>query len=304
MSVWLYPFSKDSGFKWTLKDGKRIPVSLDNYIELVRSKRLTEDKGWYIYFQYDRIQPGDRVYLYTGERDAGIVGYVTVIGKGKDRWGDKKIDIKFDLAKCRMLIKRPISAQIVRSWIPFPRHTVESLDDFKTELQKYLPWKVDSRTEYSDFGFKALKLKPRSKLRISPRDYERQFIHDTLLEPAAKFLEDNGFKPGTRNFEKLQVDLVGTRKKQVIIAEGKTNKKGTGREEARQAFGQLFEYRWLFKREIAEKLEYSLWVIFQKRPDRQVLEFLEDHDFLVSWIENKSVRFSDRSKNKFTGFAE
>jgi len=299
MSTWLYPISKKAGRSFILS-GKPVKVSLESFRGLVQSGRLKEDKKWYVWQNYRKIQPGDEIYIYTGDQNTGIVGYATVQKVYQDQKDSWYIELQFDLKKCKKLIDQPVPAKVVRQWVRFPRASVISLEQFQKKLSRYLPWSSYFYLKPTESIFKDLHLKPLSQVTISPKEHQRRLIHDTLLEPAADFLRSMGFKVGAKTFGKFQADLIGMRKKQIIIADGKTNERGQGRKEAREALGQLFEYRWLFRHEKrGEKLKYYLWVVFQNRPDGQVIEFLEDHQFLVSWIENKSVRSSDRSKSKF-----
>jgi len=295
MSAWLYPISRKAGRFFDLRGG-RIRVSLDSFKDLVERGVLKEDRKWDVSQNYNSIQVGDEIYIYTGDQDAGIIGFATVQGKNdKNRY----IDLKFDLDKCRKLIEQPVRARIVRRWIPFPRASVINLQRFQVELSHYLPWHKDFYLKPTVSMFKDLHLKKPSQVKISPRDYRRRFVHDTVLEPAADFLKSIGFMIRAKNFGKLQVDFIGIRNNHMIIIEGKTNKLGQGREEARQAFGQLHEYRWFFKQKDKRKIKYSLWVAFQNRPDKQVVEFLEDSQFLVSWMNNDQVQFAGKSKTIF-----
>jgi hypothetical protein len=139
MSLWLYPISKKAGRYFLLNNGIKVDVSLDNYKKLVQSGRLKEDEWWSISQNYHKVQLGDEVYIYTGDQNFGIMGYAIVQDKREDR-GTRRLCLNFDLGKCRKLIKQPISAQIVRQWIDYPRNAVLSLQSFELKLKSLLLW--------------------------------------------------------------------------------------------------------------------------------------------------------------------
>jgi hypothetical protein len=104
---------------------------------LVEDGSLEEDDWWCLRTNFRRVRRGDEVFVYTGERDLGIVGYATV--KRVDPSG-RQLNLKFDLDKSRALLLNPVPAKVVRKWIPYPRAAVCDVSAFRTELYRRLPW--------------------------------------------------------------------------------------------------------------------------------------------------------------------
>jgi hypothetical protein len=46
----------------------------------------------------------------------------------------------FDLKRCQLLWKSPISAGQVRQWVHYPRRNVISLAPYKSQIQRRVPW--------------------------------------------------------------------------------------------------------------------------------------------------------------------
>lgn len=105
-------------------DGRRapIPVTVDSYTALVRDGRLIEDRSWYIRQNWRKIEIGDELFVYTGDQNLGIVGFATIndVNQREDEW---YVNLNFDLRRCRALLTQPIPAEVVRTWVPFPRRT-------------------------------------------------------------------------------------------------------------------------------------------------------------------------------------
>jgi hypothetical protein len=136
---WLYPISSGADRSFTLADGQSIPVTLDSYRTLLGNGRLVEDLYWYISQNWNKIQIGDEVFIYTGDEDLGIIGYATV-GAVEQRADGWCILPHFDLARSRALLENPVPAAVVRAWVPFPRKSVINLASFQEPLRAHLPW--------------------------------------------------------------------------------------------------------------------------------------------------------------------
>ncbi len=74
---WLYPISAGEGHTFDLADGQRIPVSADSFRELVEDGRIVEDRYWYISQHWRNVEIGDELFIYTGDRNLGIIGYAS-----------------------------------------------------------------------------------------------------------------------------------------------------------------------------------------------------------------------------------
>lgn len=148
MGAWLYPISKRSDSTFDLVDEK-VKVSINSYKELIANGRITEDRWWHVSMRYDDINIGDEVFIYTGDKDLGIIGYCTVNDKEVSFEGNRKlktIELIFHFEKCKMLIESPVSAEIVRGWFN-PRNAVMDLKDHAEELHRLLPWGTARRLE-------------------------------------------------------------------------------------------------------------------------------------------------------------
>jgi hypothetical protein len=191
MSSWLYPISKKSGKSFELDDGTEEEVSVQNFIKLVRNGRLKEDKWWYVSKNFDKVQIGDEIYIYTGDKDLGIIGYAIVTNKdGKNRttW---KLRVNHDLEKCRMLIEKPIPAKKVRSWIPYPRAAVYSLQKFESELILLIPWGTKStETERKIVDFAENEIAVSKKQGINISQEAKCCVENYSMNKAKKYFEN------------------------------------------------------------------------------------------------------------------
>lgn len=196
MSSWLYPISNKSGRKFELNDGTEIEISAQNYIKLVRNSRLREDKWWSITKNFDKIRPNDEIFIYTGDKDKGIMGYAIVTDKqGKDRktW---KLRLSHDLDKSEMLYEKSIPAQKVRAWINFPRGAVYSLQDFEVELKKLLPWCPSTsrvKVEKNIINFVENEIANSEGQKINTSSKARYAVEKYSMKRAQKYFEDLGY---------------------------------------------------------------------------------------------------------------
>jgi hypothetical protein len=135
---WLYSIGEGPDRTFDIDDGS-IPVSAETFQSLIESKRLYEDKSWKFSQLGGQIEIGDALFIYVGKRDLGIIGYATISAVTKlDRgW---TLEPTFDFAKSRILLERPISALIVRSWQLKLQRNVVDLSARSSELQSLLPW--------------------------------------------------------------------------------------------------------------------------------------------------------------------
>jgi len=136
---WLYPISAGADRSFALSDGQSIPVTVDSYRTLLENGRIVEDLYWYISQNWNNIQIGDEVFIYTGDDDLGIIGYATV-GAVEQRADGWCILPQFDLGQSRALLENPVPARVVRDWVPFPRKSVINLAAFQEPLRAHLPW--------------------------------------------------------------------------------------------------------------------------------------------------------------------
>jgi hypothetical protein len=145
MAAWLYPISKRSDRRFSLDDGTTIKVSFENYAKLVEDGRLREDDWWGVSKNFRTADEGDDVFIYTGDKDVGIVGYARILKI--EREIEPAFHLEFDLEKCEALLATPVPAPIVRKWI-LPRSAVVDLTPHLAELNPLLPWKRGHESEF------------------------------------------------------------------------------------------------------------------------------------------------------------
>lgn len=157
---WLYPISERGDRFFVLDGGKKYPVSVDTYKMLVEDGRLGQDERWGLHINFHNVQPGDEVFIYSGDQNVGIIGFAKVKEVDVE---DRLLTLRFDINKCKALLTKPVPAEIVRNWIANPRAAVCNLSQFKTDLSKRLPWKqphskdhdilrIDPLTKSAGFG--------------------------------------------------------------------------------------------------------------------------------------------------------
>jgi hypothetical protein len=149
MAAWLYPISKRSDRVFRLDDGTELKVSFENYANLVKEGRLQEDDWWSVSTNFHPAEEGDDVFIYTGDKDAGIVGYARILKV--EREIEPEFHLKFDLEKCKALLASPVPAPIVRRWLlpNRPRSAVVALTPHLAELNVLLPWKRGHASEHT-----------------------------------------------------------------------------------------------------------------------------------------------------------
>lgn len=204
MSTWIYPISKSAERTFELVKGKEDKVSAENYKNLVESGKFAKNQWWSISRNYDDIQPGDTVYVYAGvaDGDLGFIGYAMVEGKeGNDRntW---MLHLKFDLNKCRMLLKQPIPALTVRQWVPYPHNAVWPFP-FESELAPLLPWNKKSKSK------KASQQTKKGKF-WQPDPNKRQKVEQNAIELTTKHYEDLGYSVVSVEKDNIGWDLEAT----------------------------------------------------------------------------------------------
>jgi hypothetical protein len=311
MRQWIYAISEDGEKKFILKDGtKKDRVSADNFKKHVLSGMLSEKDDWNLTINYLQVNIGDEVFIYHTAKKRqdreGIIGYARVNTVNQR---NKTIHLTFDVSKCRSLIEQPIPAEYVnKQWHPHVHPNILSLDSFRKELNHLLHlrgWERKSLPIETEEILNELHLKPVNEVVVTfgNKPIVKILNHDNFLELVVNFLVNNQFEVHTQNFGKLRSDLVGVKDSLIVIVEGKTNELGQGREEARQAFGQLKEYLYLWcSRTSISKIRTYLWIAFQNKPLSSVISFLEHYDFIVSYIDNSKVKLTGESEKLFKSF--
>jgi hypothetical protein len=113
---WLYAISAAAGRTFDLGGGKApIDVTTESYRTLVENGQLAEDRYWYISQLWKNIELGDELFIYSGDKNLGIIGYGRIMGV--EEHNDRICLLPdFELEKCRILLKNPVPATTVRAW--------------------------------------------------------------------------------------------------------------------------------------------------------------------------------------------
>lgn len=138
--LWLYTIARGNDRNFEI-NGETIPVTVQSYRQLVENGRLVEDRWWRISQHWQRIAVGDEVFIYTGNEDLGIIGYAKAksVVEREEGWC---LEPEFDLARCQMLLDRPIPASVVRGWKLNLRRNPVDFGKIASDLLPYLPWKT------------------------------------------------------------------------------------------------------------------------------------------------------------------
>lgn len=127
MNDWLYPLSSTAG-TWfeDPRTGKRETVSADSFRTMVLNTKSPDDQ-WYLTTNYRNVEPGDRIWAYTGNDDIGVIGVGKVVAIERSA-PEKWITIRFDKAASKRLCANPYPVPKVPKYIPFPRGAVQNMD--------------------------------------------------------------------------------------------------------------------------------------------------------------------------------
>lgn len=289
MNSWLYPISKRSGYYFTDKQGHRVRTSYESFRDFVATGRIKDD-GWYVHSNFGKVEADDELFIYTGDDNRGIIAYAEVVGKTVR---NRRVVIRLNPAKTKLLLTDPVSAEIVRPLIPPPRTALVNLAGSIRELRKLLPWNSAYQAK-AKTALSALKLRPVTFVTARNKGGRRRkwLRHDAILGPVRVYLKAKGFQIGMRSFDRLRADLVGLRRGDVVIVEAKMIERGAGRLQAREGLGQLLEYSWLFGQErSASARKPILWMAFSSKPNPSVSEFLASQKVIVSWPSSAGLKF-------------
>lgn len=290
MGPWLYPISSKSGYYFKNAQGKRVKVSYESFRDFVHTEKV-RDRWWGVHFNFQKVEKGDDLFIYTGDEDRGIIACAKIVGKDQNT---RQLIIRIDKARTKKLLADPVPAPLVRRFIPYPRAAAIDLGPSLKDLKKLLPWRPEYQAKSRPVLSK-LHLKPIIKTfaNIKGGRQRRLLKHDAVLGQVKAYLKANGFEVGTRSFGNLRVDVAAVRKADLVIVEGKIIKKGAGRLEAREGLGQLLEYSWLFREENHKTpRKHNLWLACSARPRHGVVRFLTSQDILVSWPSKYGLSFS------------
>lgn len=286
MNSWLYPISSRSGKYFEDRRGHRTQVSYEAFRDLV-VPGIIKDEDWYVYSNFGKVQPGDEIFIYTGDRDQGLIGYARVVAKDAR---NRSISFRIDQSKTRQLLLQPVTAPVVRPIIPPPRSALVDLKKEIVQFQKLLPWTSSRRAKASSV-LSNLKLRPATHVFAKmPGGRRKKWLrHDSVLAAVKVYLAARGFEIGARSIRRLRVDMVGVKGRLAVIVEAKMIRPGGGRLEGRSGLGQLLEYSWLLASS-DKKRQHALWLAFSAAPESEVRDFLVAQGVVVSWPAQRGLK--------------
>jgi hypothetical protein len=299
MNNWLYPISERAGRRFVdFRTNRSVPVSYENFRDYVISGRV-KDRIWYLATGFRAMEQGDRVWIYLGDRDIGVIGVATAMSIDLPSSRTKAaVHLRWDIEESLRLIAHPVAASIVRNYVHYPRRPALRLDNHRALLRQFSQQPAKQAAS-ERAALKPLRLKPVRSLLVAreSKHYRALLDHDSLLGAIARSLQRSGYGVGLLDTGSTQVDLAALKGRRIVIVEAKKISSPTGRSEGRAAFAQLHEYRWKIALRYRDPPKFVLWAAFSRRPVTEVVEFLEDAGIAVSW-KGPNVAFNSSSGSK------
>jgi len=289
---WLYPLSSKSGYYFLRKGGRTSDTGPASLEEMLLEGAV--DDEWGAYMNWKNVQPKDRIWVYYGQADKslGVVALAYAVSVKRPRKGQRRatVILKWDRKKSLKLLKRPFKLSPSDGRISKPQTALWPMSDkVARQLQTYsrLSIKEMPRVPEPKYGEGS----ESSVTYTPPKTVTARRRHDSLIRPLQTRLKAVGWRPVRVNVKPMQVDLAMRRGSRTLIVEAKTVSGATG-PQTRAAFAQLCEYNWRLSRTSSTtSTRPILWVLFEKEPRRDEINFLEDHGICVSWVSRKRGRF-------------
>jgi len=309
---WLVPVSK---YLWFVdRSNRRVEASANSGYARVRdallADRITSALGEVRGPPVD-ARPGDTLWLYTPEHDAGVfaVGRVRKVSPAPKTPAKHVLLITLDKARTRVFAADPLPAPTIRRWVPeLVRQASVRLDVRPRALTVLEAWQ-DERGERDAELLGPLGVTPWRSLTKGKRGAKTPATNatahpasDPMLAPLSRLLRSQDFALGMLASQRDQPWLVARRMRDVVVVDVERTSTARGRDQALAALGPLREYRWRLEREGAADLRVrtSLWVAFAAKPHDDVAAFLAAEEVLVSWQHRSGViELTDRSKQRW-----
>jgi Holliday junction resolvase-like predicted endonuclease len=192
-----------------------VPVNVENFAKRIeRGDARSLGGWWFLTTNYKQVRPGDEVFIYSGDKDVGIIGYARVRRVRDEPW-DASVDLKFDRRKTLQLLRQPVPAVLVRKWLlPGRIRTVTRLNEHRSKLYSLLPWKNQparakrKQTETSGAGFAT--------------DVEQnKAVEQAALRAVERYYKQRGWSVDRVDRERLGFDLICTKGDEVLHVEVK-----------------------------------------------------------------------------------
>lgn len=288
---WLYPLSSKSDYYFEYDGGHTADTGPSSFEQMVRLGAV--DDRWGAYKNWRKMRKDDRMWAYYGSTDGdlGVVGLASIVAVNPPAKPGRRAEVilSWDRPATTRLLSNPFPAQAVREHIPHPQGAAWAVPP---ELAKTLLRHSRSAARKPSPPIKG-KYGTAVSSTISytpPKSVRAHLRHDALLRPFERRFETAGWKNAAFDIGSKRADLVVQRGNDLVVVEAKTISKSTS-DAVRAAFAQLCEYAWLYTQRENSVLTPLKWALFESEPDAQAVQFLEDHDIVVSWSSKSKRRF-------------
>jgi hypothetical protein len=238
----LYAISARTRRDFNLNDGTTVPVNLASYGRLIHEGRIAEDERWYVFRNFRRAVPGDEVFVYSSDENAGIIGYAIIAEVEPPSGNDKAyVVLNFDSTRsARLFDERPIPATEVRTWFSSVAKLRSNLIEL-TELPAILARYSAGAGPTSPTPAAPQDLLADAYVRFTPA--KRRVIkrlHNRLSNRFKAWLISTGASDIT--VESDGVDIACRWRRQSCLFELKTRYNQSTHHALREALGQILEY--------------------------------------------------------------
>lgn len=302
--IWLYPISPGRGYYFAAGHKRWTDTSPESFAEMIRYPHGTDDR-WTIRANRLRVQPGDRIVVYSAKRGKRPpiligVGKITSQATWYRPWRSHTIRIQWDRKRTLQLSIAPIDATYLMERLPAQKGAVVKL---APDLQRWVSKKLDLRSKQLEEPPRAVQQQARSVkvVTIDKQKYEAVLRHDPrVLAPFQTRLHEQGWKVIRSISDGLATDLIATSSKfpKALIVEAKTNALGKGRAEIRYALGQLLDYVYFVRPRVPSLRGISPFrlVLLEKRPKSELIPFVESLGFGIAWNDRGRIFGGERTK--------
>lgn len=275
---WLYPLSSNTDYTFELSDGRTMNTGPTSFEQMINSGVV--DDRWGAFKNWRRASVGDRIWVYygTADGDIGIVGTATIrrIEPPENPGERATLHLAFDVPRTRRLLRNPLPATEIREFIKHPLAALWAIpEQLAARLHRHAesdPPRPDSQAPVRT-----------TIVYTPPAAISADLRHDAMLLPFQIRLSTAGWAKTDIDIRPMKADLVMRLNGRLLLIEGKTVT-GSTRQPVRDAFAQLHEYDWRYKRTIPVGEPIIRWALLESEPKDDEVAFLEAHDIHVSWI--------------------
>ncbi len=297
--IWLYPINEDSDCDYVFSArGREWPTTPGGFAEMIRHGG--GDDRWTIRANRRRVAPGDQVVVYASKKPTRPplivgVGALTSPSEWYKQLERYTIRIRWDRQQCLGLAVTPIDATHLMERLPTRKAAVMELP---SALERWVRDRLRVREgmaeRFRKHGASILAGKVKS-VTIKRGAYRASLRHDArLVAPLQALLRRAGWDilGASTTSPQLEADIVAIRSGQSVIVEAKTTKQGDGRQEIREAIGQLLEYEYFLLPRVLSKRqrERHRLIVLEHAPRPDLPPSAERIGFLLAWFRGKALR--------------